>query len=83
MFPELYFSFGTDEKAYKDYYMNNAGYFMPRPGRVSFLLDEDARSLGISNHDIRLLDEAIRLLEEGLKQINLAYFSRNPEDGSF
>ena len=65
MFPELYFSFGTDEKAYKDYYMNNAGYFMPRPGRVSFLLDEDARSLGISNHDIRLLDEAIRLLEEG------------------
>lgn len=54
-FPELYLLFGADEKGYADYFANNADYFMPKPGSYGFIIDEDARSLGISNKDPRIL----------------------------
>ena len=65
-FPELYFLFGTDEKGYIDYFRNNAAYFLPKPGQYDFIIDEDARSLGIANNDIHLLDKAIELMERGI-----------------
>ena len=64
-FPELYFLFGEDEKGYLDYFTNNVDYFIPKPNGYGFIIDEDVRSLGIPNNDIRLLDKAIRLMEEG------------------
>ena len=66
-YPDLYVLFGTDEKGYADYFADNAPYFMPDPRRYGFIIDEDARSLGIPNNDIRLLDKAISLWEEGGK----------------
>ena len=65
LFPDLYLLFGTDEKGYADYFTDNAPYFMPDPRRYGFIIDEDARSLGIPNNDIRLLDKAIALWEAG------------------
>ena len=64
-YPDLYVLFGTDEKGYADYFADNAPYFMPDPRRFGFLIDEDARSLGIPTNDVRLLDKAISLWESG------------------
>ncbi|MDR1273100.1 MAG: DUF4200 domain-containing protein, partial [Odoribacteraceae bacterium] len=59
-----YFSrFGTDTTAYIAFYDANRDYFYGEGYGV--VLDEDAKSLGIPNNDLRLLDAAIRLLEEG------------------
>ena len=66
-FPDLYVLFGTDETGYADYFTDNAPYFRPDPRGYGFIIDEDARSLGIPNNDIRLLDKAISLWEEGGK----------------
>lgn len=65
-FEDLYFIFGTDEKGYRDYFINNNPYFMPKDGTSTFIIDEDVRSLGIPNNDIRLLDTAICLWESGV-----------------
>lgn len=62
-FPDLYKQFGTDEEAYADYFHDNAPYFYPQD--YGFYIDEDVRSLGIPNNDIRLLDKAISLWESG------------------
>ena len=87
-FPELYLLFGADEKGYADYFANNADYFMPKPGSYGFSIDEDARSLGISNKDPRILDQAICLMEEGtnaakgerlLKRYTLCHFETAAE----
>ena len=61
----MYLLFGTDEKGYWDYFTNNYPYFIPKNGTSTFLIDEDVRSLGIPNNDIRLLDKAISLWETG------------------
>lgn len=66
----------------------NADYFMPKPGSYGFIIDEDARSLGISNKDPRILDQAICLMEEGtnaakgerlLKRYTLCHFETAAE----
>jgi hypothetical protein len=62
-FPDLYKQFGADEEAYADYFHDNAPYFYPQD--YGFFIDEDVRSLGIPNNDIRLLDKAISLWESG------------------
>lgn len=62
-FPDLYALFGADEEGYADYFKDNAPYFYPKG--YGFQIDEDARSLGIPNNDIRLLDKAISLWESG------------------
>ena len=62
-FPALYKLFGTDEEAYADYFHDNAPYFYPQ--EYDFVIDEDVRSLGIPNNDIRLLDKAIGMWEAG------------------
>ena len=64
-FPDQYILFGTDEKGYADYFAHNEPYFLPDPRHYGFIIDEDARNLGIPNNDIRLLDKAISLWEAG------------------
>lgn len=60
----LYGRFGTDVPAYNRYLDENLDYFYAAAG-YGLEVDEDAKSLGIANNDKRLLDQAIRLLEEG------------------
>lgn len=60
--PEMYHFFGTDTEMYLRYYKNNAPYFYAQGYKL--VVDEDARELGIANNDRRLLDTAIRMLEE-------------------
>ncbi len=62
-FPDLYALFGADEEGYQDYFKDNYPYFYPKG--YGFQIDEDARSLGIPNNDVRLLDKAISLWESG------------------
>ena len=59
----LYSMFGTDLTAYYTYYDDNYDYFYGAGNDLE--VDEDAKSLGIPNHDKRILDEAIKMLELG------------------
>ncbi len=62
-YAELYRVFGNDEAEYKRYFEKNKGWFYPTPSGYTLAIDEDVRSLGIANNDIRLLDTCISLLE--------------------
>ena len=62
---ELFELFGTDEKAIGRYLDENYDYFYGGEGTFTLQLDKDVKSLGIPNSDKRLLDAAIKLLEEG------------------
>ena len=57
---QLYQQFGDDISAYKRYYEENMPYYY---GGMGLSIDEDVKSLGIDNHDKRLLDKAISMLE--------------------
>ena len=59
----LYDKFGKDEAAYAKYYAENTPYFYGSFGSHELTVDEDAKSLGIPNNDLRLLDKAILLWE--------------------
>jgi len=64
--PQLYHIFGDDASEYSRYYDKNRPYF--RGGRdlgYGLDIDEDARSLGIANNDVRILDKVISMLEKG------------------
>lgn len=61
----LYDVFGEDEEEYARYYDKNRPYFYALPDSYGLTLDQEARSLGIANNDIRILDKAIELLEKG------------------
>lgn len=63
--PKYFEMFGTDSKAYARYFDDNKDYLYGGEGTANFTLDEDAKSLGIPNNDIRLIDEAIKMLEIG------------------
>jgi hypothetical protein len=56
--------FGTDSDAYARFYDENRDYFYSY-GSYHFEIDEDVKSLGIPNNDLRLLDAAINLWETG------------------
>lgn len=64
-YPHLYHHFGNDHKAYVDYYEKNAGWFYPDAAGYHLDIDEDVRLLGIANNDVRMLDKAISMLENG------------------
>ncbi|MBR5349840.1 MAG: hypothetical protein IK124_01235 [Prevotella sp.] len=57
--------FGMDFAAYKKFFTENMDYLYGGDGRLHLVLDEDVKSLGIPNNDIRLLDTAISMLEQG------------------
>lgn len=60
----LFDRFGEDESAYLRYYDDNRDYFYGGEGAYNLVVDEDVKSLGIPNNDLRLLDAAISLLEK-------------------
>ena len=59
----LYAVFGTDEKAYQEYYDKNYGWFWCPDDTYDLAIDDEARYLGIANNDIKLLDKCIAMLE--------------------
>ena len=61
----LFEQFGTDEQAYMKYYDENFDYFYGGEGDYNLVVDEDVKSWGIPNNDIRLLDKAISEWEKG------------------
>lgn len=63
---ELFDRFGEDEEAYMKYYDENYDYFYGGGDYYLLRIDEDVKSLGIPNNDLRLLDKAISMLEEGM-----------------
>lgn len=60
---KYYEMFGTDSLAYAKYFDGNYNYLYP--AEFSFSIDNDVKSLGIANNDVRLLDKAISLWESG------------------
>jgi hypothetical protein len=62
---KYYEMFGTDTLAYAKYFDENEGYFYPDMNASNFNIDNDVKSLGIANNDVRLLDKAISLWESG------------------
>ncbi len=61
----LYDDFGTNEQAYAKYYAENTPYFFGTFNGYGLQLDTDAKSLGIPNNDLRLMEKAIELWESG------------------
>lgn len=62
--PKLFHIFGDDIEEYNRYYDRNTPWFRPADGEAHRLdIDEDVRSLGIANNDIRLIDTCITMLE--------------------
>ena len=59
----LYKVFGTDEKAYADYYAKNYGWFWCPDEGYDLVIDDEVRYLGIANNDVKLLDKCIAMLE--------------------
>lgn len=59
-----FYMFGTNEQAYLDYYDSNKDWFYGE-GFYNLTVDEDVKSWGIPNNDIRLLDKAISEWEKG------------------
>jgi hypothetical protein len=64
LFPkDLRERFGKDPAKYVRYYEENLEYL--HPAEVGFAVDEDAKSLGLSNRKVELLDKCVSLLEQG------------------
>lgn len=64
--------FGTDSKAFANYMNENKPYLYGGEGFYELKIDEDAKSLGINIHDLKLIDCAIKLLEQG-KDVDKAH----------
>lgn len=63
-FPKLYHIFGDDAAEYQCYYEKNINWFHPDEEGYNLDIDEDVRTIGIANNDIRLLDACISMLEK-------------------
>lgn len=58
--------FGTDAEAYQKYMNENIDYIYCDPNEFfTYTIDEDVRQIGISNHDVKLLDACIAMLKKG------------------
>ena len=69
---KFYDKFGTDVEAYRTYMLTNMPYIYCDPTAFfSYEVDEDAKALAISNHDIKILDKCIALLSKN-EQVDLA-----------
>ena len=62
---ELIKKYVADWNAYLRYYEENMGYIIPAEGFNEFKFDEDAKTLGIANDDIKLLDACVEMLNDG------------------
>lgn len=63
----LFEKLGTDGQAYQEYYDSNYDYFYGGEGAYRFDVDEDVKSWGIPNNELRLLEKAIGMWEQGLE----------------
>jgi hypothetical protein len=64
LFPEdLRKRFGKDGGKYLAYYQENLEYL--RPAQPGFEVDEDVKSIGLSNRKVELLDRCVAMLEQG------------------
>ena len=68
----LYAVFGTDEKAYQEYYDKNYGWFWCPDDTYDLAIDDEARYLGIANNDIKMLDKCIAMLENNDPEKDIA-----------
>lgn len=55
--------FGTDLDSYLPYYKENIEYLIPAAGPFQFVVDQDVKSLGLSNRQVSTLDKLITMLE--------------------
>lgn len=62
--PKLYHYFGEDAEEYARYYDRNMPFFRPEATGYQLDIDEELRTLGYGNNDIRMLDNAISHLEK-------------------
>lgn len=64
--PSVAGRFGFNGNAYVEYQLKQVEYLRAVPGKFfQYAVDPDARELGISNRDIRLLDKCVSMLERG------------------
>jgi hypothetical protein len=63
--PDAVAKFGTDQAKYRAHYEANVDYIHVPAGRSGLRVDEEAKQLGIPNHDVRLLDRCVDMLEAG------------------
>jgi hypothetical protein len=65
--PDLRKRFGTDAAKYSNFYHENLEYLhCPSPDGM-IVVDEDVKSLGLSNRKVELLDRCVAMLERGEK----------------
>jgi hypothetical protein len=68
LFPEdLRKRFGKDAGKYKKYYRDNLEYLHSSASYGRITVDEDVKSLGLSNRKVELLDRCVTMLERGEK----------------
>ncbi|MGN6399805.1 MAG: hypothetical protein ACTHMD_05090 [Flavisolibacter sp.] len=64
--------FGTNAAGFQKYMTDNFGYLYCDPDKFfDYSIDEDVRRIGISNHDVKLLEKCIDMLKNN-KQPDLA-----------
>lgn len=64
--------FGADAVAFQKYMKDNFGYLYCDPNKFfDYSIDEDAKQIGISNHDVKMLEKCIDMLKHN-KQPELA-----------
>jgi hypothetical protein len=61
--PEVVARFGTDGAGYRTYFEPNVDYIYVPAGHSGLAVDEETKQLGIPNHDVRLLDRCVAMLE--------------------
>jgi hypothetical protein len=68
---DLYKRFGTDAEKYRKYYQENLEYLhtplRKSPATSVVVVDEEVKSLGLSNRKVELLDRCVSMLEKGEK----------------
>lgn len=58
--------FGNDAAAFQKYLTDNFGYIYCDPKAFfEYSIDEDVQQIGISNHDVKLLDACVNMLKKG------------------
>lgn len=62
---EWYDRFGTDSEAFCRFLEENKPYLYGGEGFYTISVDEDCKRLGIGNHDVKLLETCINMLENG------------------
>lgn len=82
---DLFHYFGFNEDLYKAYYTDNYNYlYAADPFGHELDVDEDARDLGIANNDIRLIDEAIKMIEKNESAKNQPVeYRESPEQAAY